>query len=657
MQKLINNPSSSIPILILAGIIGVSFSLMLWSSSGDSAIMDELAHIPAGYSYLNNLDYRLNPEHPPLVKALADSPLIFLGLYFPTDDPAWTKEVNGQWAMGNGFLYGSGNDADYIVHSARILPIILTIFLVILIYAWSTELLGPWWGLMPAMLFGLSPTVLAHGHYVTTDVGAAFGIVLATYFFIKFTTLPSRKRIFSAGLAFGAAQLMKFSAVLLIPYFIVLVFFLFASSLFHDWKLTEPGLRLKRFSIRAWHYIRSLIIIFAIGYVVVVYPVYALFTFNYPDHRQTSDTEFILASFDGGPTPAGHICKPARCLADIDIWMTKNRITKPFAEYLLGVLMVLQRSSGGNTSYFMGEVSNGGSPSYFPTVYLLKETLPALLIVLMGILIGLQGILAKFKDKFTGAVKYFFTRYLVTSFPEFSMLLFVAIYWTYSIKSPLNIGIRHLLPTFPFIYILAISAWEKSFNFTADTETADAGYRSLFERIKKYAESKANLAIKALLFVLLGWSLIETAFAGPYFLSYFNQLGGGIYGGYRFVTDSNYDWGQDLLRLQSFVGKHSEIKKIAVDYFGGGNPNYYLSPKEVDWQSSKGNPADKGIYWLAISVNTLQSATQPLAPGQTRNPQDEYSWLTSMRPLQPGIGNVPAPDYRVGTSIFIYKLR
>ncbi len=653
MVKSSNNFYSSAPIIVLSGILAVSFSLMLWSSFGDSAIMDELAHIPAGYGYLNNFDYRLNPEHPPLVKAVADFPLIFLDLYFPTTDPSWTRDVNGQWAMGNGFIYGSGNDADYMVRSARILPIILTVFLTILIYAWAAELLGAWWGLIPALLFGLSPTVLAHGHYVTTDIGAALGVVLATYYFIKSTTLPSKRRLIIAGLAFGAAQIMKFSAILIIPYFIILSLFLIASSVAHDWKLYGAKEKLKRFFAQAWHHAKSLIIIFFIGYAVVVYPVYALFTFGYPEQRQTSDTEFILGSFGGGPTPQGHICKPARCLADIDIWMTKNAATKPLAEYFLGVLMVLQRSSGGNTSYFLGEVSNGGSPSYFPTVYFLKETLPALLIILMGLLIGIQGMLERLKDRLSGAMNYFFTKYLVTSFPEFSMLVFVIIYWTYSIRSPLNIGVRHLLPTFPFIYILAASAWEKLFN-RYETEIRSGSFA---ETVKSYLNSIATSVIRFMLFALLAWSLLETALAAPFFLSYFNQLGGGVSGGYRFVTDSNYDWGQDLLRLQDFVFKHPEIKKIAVDYFGGGSPNYYLSPKEVDWSSSKGNPADKGVYWLAVSVNTLQSATQPLAPGQTRNPTDEYQWLTRMKPPAPGLGSLPPPDYRAGTSIFVYRLQ
>ena len=66
--------------LVLGVILATSFSLMVGASRGDSAIMDELAHIPAGYSYVKYFDYRLNPEHPPLVKSIAALPLIFMDL-------------------------------------------------------------------------------------------------------------------------------------------------------------------------------------------------------------------------------------------------------------------------------------------------------------------------------------------------------------------------------------------------------------------------------------------------------------------------------------------------------------------------------------------------------------------------------------------------
>src|SRR3989344_8394148 len=129
----------SAPRLILAGIVLATLFLMLWASFGDSAIMDELAHIPAGYGYVHNLDYRLNPEHPPLIKALAGFPLLFLDLKFPTQNSAWTTDVNGQWTMGGEFLYGSGHDPDTILRVARMGPILLTLFLIMLIYFWSRE--------------------------------------------------------------------------------------------------------------------------------------------------------------------------------------------------------------------------------------------------------------------------------------------------------------------------------------------------------------------------------------------------------------------------------------------------------------------------------------------------------------------------------------
>src|SRR3989344_4928617 len=264
MEKFRDNPSA--PIFILFAIVAAAFLLMLWASSSDSPIMDELAHIPAGYGYVHNLDYRLNPEHPPLVKALAAFPLLFLNPHFPTDNSAWTTDVNGQWTMGGEFLYGSGNDPDSILRVARMGPILLTLFLIMLIYFWSREFLGNRWALVPAFLFGLSPTILAHGHYVTTDIGAALGVVLGTYFFVKFLSSPSKHGLLYAGIAFGLAQLMKFSAVLLIPYFFILIAFFFASTVVRDWRETDSSARLKRFSVRAWRYFRSVIIIFLIGY-------------------------------------------------------------------------------------------------------------------------------------------------------------------------------------------------------------------------------------------------------------------------------------------------------------------------------------------------------------------------------------------------------
>lgn len=641
--------SSIVALWALAIICVISFSLMLWASRTDSAIMDELAHIPAGYGYVHNLDYRLNPEHPPLLKALAMLPVLFLNPTFPTQSDAWKNKVNAQWEVGAQFLYQSGNDADAIVRWARIFPMIITLLVVIFIYLLARGLMGNWWALLPATLFALSPTVLAHGHYVTTDVAAAFGIIFATYYFLKFIEIPSRRHLVYAGLAFGVAQITKFSAPFLVPLFVFLMFVLLLRNTITTWSQTAR--RVKTFFIslcrRAW----QLILIFTIGYVLIVYPVYFLFTVNYPVQKQVSDTQFILGSFADGPAPAGQFCHGLRCLADLDIRMAANPILRPLAEYMLGVLMVIQRSTGGNTVYFMGQVVGTGGWTYFPILFLLKEPIPTLAVVLVALSLSAWWMVRRDRRQGRGRMQRILD-YLGVNFSEFSMVSFIALYWGYSMRSPLNIGLRHLIPTLPFIYILAAGVWKKwvtNINMPVGTLT--------FATIATTMKSFFGGAIKyVILIILIFWLFLETLFAAPHFLSYFNEFGGGTSQGYHYVADSNYDWGQDLLRLRNWVDAHPEVDKIGVDYFGGGSPSYALGKKEVDWWSSKGNPADNGVHWLAVSVNTLEGAIQPLAPGQNRNPEDSYSWLTALRPPAVGMGNVPEPDFRAGTSIFIYHL-
>ena len=202
----------------LALICITAFGLMLYATRTDSAIDDELAHIPAGYGYVSQLSYDLNPEHPPLVKALAMLPvMMFVQPTFPVNNPAWTTEVNGEWDMGTAFLYNSGNDANAIIQVGRVMPILITILTIILVYFLARRMIGKLWALLPAFLFGLDPTVLAQGHYVTTDLGAAFGVVLSLFFFLKYIDDPSTKHLWYAGLAFGIAQLTKFSTPLLVP--------------------------------------------------------------------------------------------------------------------------------------------------------------------------------------------------------------------------------------------------------------------------------------------------------------------------------------------------------------------------------------------------------------------------------------------------------
>jgi len=143
MQNFLQKISDRTSIFVLILILIFSGTLMIIVSKQESAIMDELAHIPAGQGYVSQLDYRLNPEHPPLLKALSQLPVFIYGFNFPTTQPAWTNETNGQWEMGDQFIYRANRqNADKIIFISRLFPIILTLLLVILIYIFSSKLIG-----------------------------------------------------------------------------------------------------------------------------------------------------------------------------------------------------------------------------------------------------------------------------------------------------------------------------------------------------------------------------------------------------------------------------------------------------------------------------------------------------------------------------------
>lgn len=616
------------PWVPLVALLTASAFFLFQGAKNDSAIFDETAHIGAGYSYVRYLDYRLNPEHPPLIKALAGVPLLFQSLHFPDTISAWTTEVNGQWEVGGKFLYEQSNDANQIIFLARIFPILITLLTILFIYFWSKELVGRWWALLPAFLFGFSPIVLAHGRLVTTDMGATFGALIALYAFGKALHAPTRKTILWAGVAFGIAQLIKFSAILLIPVFVLLTAVNYGKKMIQYWTPISYDQKWKKYRTWCWEHCLVLVGTGIIS-LIVVYAGYLLFTWNYPIVQQVADTRATIGSFRIQP------------LAQLTIWMAGNPITRPLAHYFFGVLMVAQRSAWGNSSYFLGELSGTGTWQYFPTVYLMKETLPTLMLLALALLLSLGKIFWNIRQGIKTNI-HSFLNYLETHSTEFSFWVFISIYWIASIRSPLNIGVRHILPTLPFIYMLATGALRRWCAVTPISFTFNVA-----EKLLNALRIFVTVSVKyGVIGILLIWFSAETLFSAPYFLSYFNNAFGGTTNGYQYVTDSNFDWGQDLLRLQQWVRANIPNEKIAVDYFGGGSPRYYLGNQAEPWWSARGNPIEQDIHWIAISANTLQGALAKTKSNFIRKPEDEYSWL--INPYQ--------PFDRAGTSIFIYKL-
>lgn len=186
-----------------------------WTSLRTKSLtFDEVTYIPAGYSYVVTGDYRLNPEHPPLAKLLAGIALLPLRPRLDTSHPAWQRA--DQWAFGRDFFEDSGVPVERLVSAARLPTVLLTMLLVVAVYALASNLYNREAGLLAAWLAAFCPNLLAHGRLATNDLALTFTLLITTLAVLRFTRRPTIVNLLMTGSALGLALLTKFIAVLLI---------------------------------------------------------------------------------------------------------------------------------------------------------------------------------------------------------------------------------------------------------------------------------------------------------------------------------------------------------------------------------------------------------------------------------------------------------
>jgi len=631
MQKLLEKKYAWIAGAVLFFMAAASILNAWW----DSAIFDETAHIGAAYTYVTQHQIRLNPEHPPLLKDLAGFPLLFQELNFDINKPFWDGSLprkwdEGQWLAGKNLLYDSGNNPDQIVFWARIPIVILSLILGWFIFFWTRRLAGTLAGLLALVLYAFDPNILGHNHFVTTDLGIAAAFTFCFYFFLKFIKEPSWKNVFWGGIFLGILELTKFSFIVAFPVLgIMLIIYPLVRINRHQLE-SDFVFKMKKLG----EYLGKGIAAFLVS-LVLVWVVYFLNTYKMPPEiiSKTIDANFSTVMTDN----------PKDYYTNRTLHLLNNyTITRPFVVWGEGIGYVFRRVSGGNGAYFMGEVSGQAFRAYFPTVFLLKEPLANLFLMLTALIISLALTIKSTRQSLSHSWRrlwHNFINFLRTEITLVALSLFILVYAYISITGNLNIGLRHLFPIFPFLYILTA--------------------RRLMLTWKKVGEAWKNiLAVIILsLAVFLVWGTVR---AYPYYMSYFNEIAGGSKNGYRYVTDSNADWGQDIKRLKSWIENYNRcigyslyspqlcsfyeqygpIQKIRVDYFGGGDTKYYIGPYYTTWWDSK-RPIETG--WYAISVNYLMGSLY--TQGNTEN--NSYRWLLKLN---------KKPTYQVGTSILIYYI-
>ncbi|MBU4370195.1 glycosyltransferase family 39 protein, partial [Patescibacteria group bacterium] len=451
-------------------------------------------------------------------------------------------------------------------------------------------------------LFCLSPLILAHGRIINMDVASALGIFASTYYFVRFLQKPSLKRTLIAFSVFGLTQLIKASALLLIPYFIVLLFIWLVMN------LPETRTKIKAFINQLKLYFPKLLLgLFLTLFIIVL--VYQIGMWNYPAEQQSGDIESVLKS------------QRSELYEKISWFPNLAFIPgiRNLAQYSFGALWQYTRSK--NIAYFHGQGAFESFPFYFPIGYLIKEPLAFHILTLLGLWFVIKRMRVREKN------------YIKSNFFVIASLLWVGFYWFMIVTfSPINSGIRYLIPTLPFIYFLiagGIGWW-------------------LNQKQKGFSFKHAFIG------GLLVWQLVSVLTIYPSFLSYFNELIGGPENGYRYMVDTDVEWGQDVKRLSKWVESNG-IEQIAV-------PNWFILKKEqteilsenmvyshsyqyyLDSRYKYLPPDTRTKGWVAIPARLLQWGT---AKPANRHGwfSDSYNWLKDYEPVT-----------KIGYSIFVYYI-
>ncbi len=506
-------PGAGVPLLLIL----LHIWLALPALTVFSPTYDEPVHLTAGAVYWKTGDYRFNGHHHPAFGEMwAAIPLNFMKNMIPVQHPAWIAQQWSpveQYAFADVFLFRNFTNADRLIAAGRAMQLGMSCVLGLLVFWFALKLAGVRAAIFAGLFWALSPTFLANGTIVSTD------LAFAVFFFGFFAALTQFGKFgydVLAGVCLGLAFASKYFAVAIVPITAVLF-------------VVQPALRK---SARSWGIVAAL----GFGVLLVVYRVHQL-----------------------------------------DVFVE-------------GIRNIFGRSQAGRSSFFLGQHGTQGWLMYFPFVFVVKTPVPLLISIICAIV-----------AVFGGRIRY-----------SHALWIPPVLFFLVACTSKVQIGHRHILAIYPFLFVMAGIALAQ------------------FGTIGNVAAG-----------ILLVGNAVGTFLVRPNYLPYFNELVGGGANGYKYVTDSNVDWGQGLKQLASELSESERQRGIYLSYFGVVDPHEYgiryinvgsdrIVPRTDDAPTLVQKPT-----MFAISVTNLQATYY--------GNSTVFDWLRGFTPTK-----------KIADSIFVY---
>jgi len=561
--------AAAVLLTVIGAVRIVSAASAYWETA------DETFHVACGMWWLDGRYPETCIDHAPLARVAGALPLYLRGLR-PADYS--TKAVYEGTAVLR--EYG-GYERNLAIARLGILPFFVVASLVV--WLWTRRLFDEPTALAAVFLFQGLPPILAHSGLVTTDMALTGTLPLALYALVLWLESPTLGRSALLGSSFALSVLSKHSAL---PYFgagAVLVVAAWAVSGWREGRWSWRGLRARMGPC-------------VLGAGVAFLVVWAGYRFSMaplsrPAYRPHTAMSRLL-HVDG-------LLRRSPALQEAFDRVLEMPV--PAADLAQGISKVAYRDGvHGRWSYFMGEVGELGWRLFFPALIFFKTPIAFLLLM-------------------AGGLAVFWPKTRRPAWERLAPLFGVAGILAIAIPARINIGVRHVLPVYPFLAIFA-----------------GVGLVALL-RATRWRAAARGLAL-----VLAAWFVVSPAVAHPDYLPYFNELAGPEPA--HIAVDSDVDWNQDLKRLMARM-RESGAETVYVHCNGcwfltlPGLPKLPGLPPDVRLLQ----PYQPVEGWVAVSEWSarVRIAWERIVAGRE---DGAFDWLDRY------------PWVRVGTSLRLYQV-